>query len=147
MKNNFLRKTSIGFLIFSFWIAVWYLLAFIINNDFLLPTPHSSVAALFVLMKDSEFYKSIAFTFLRVISGVTLGVVFGVLLAYISYKIVIFRKTVSPLLSIIKATPVVTFITLLWITLSGNTLTPKLLPIPVLRANRQKRSCVPTVKL
>lgn len=123
MKNNFLRKASTGLLIFLFWIAVWYLLALIVNNDFLLPTPHSSVIALFELMKESDFYKSIAFTFLRVICGVILGVIFGILLAYASYKIVIFRKTVSPLLSIIKATPVVTFITLLWITLSGNTLT------------------------
>lgn len=123
MESKLLKKLLLGLAIFVFWILVWYLLALIINKDFLLPTPHSTLFALFDLMKESNFYKSILFTFLRVISGVILGVVIGLILALISYKSFIVRKILSPLISIIKATPVVTFITLLWIMLSGNTLT------------------------
>lgn len=123
MKNNILKKVVVGFSVFAFWIIVWYISALIINKEFLLPTPHSSISALFGLMKGANFYKSILFSFLRVICGVILGVVFGAFLAFLSHKITIIRRTLSPLISIIKATPVVTFITLLWITLSGNALT------------------------
>jgi NitT/TauT family transport system permease protein len=89
----------------------------------LLPTPYSTLVALVNLMKEESFYKVILYTLLRVVLGVFLGVIFGIILAFVSYKIAFIRKLFSPLISIIKATPVVTFITLLWISMSGNELT------------------------
>ena len=117
------KRILIGVGIFAFWILIWYLLAFIVGNDVLLPTPHATVIALFELMKGAAFYKAVLYTFLRVVSGVVLGVIFGVLLAFLSYKVDIIRRIFSPIVSIVKATPIVTFITLLWITMSGNALT------------------------
>lgn len=123
MARNAFRKTLIGFSIFIFWIAVWDLLAFWVNNLFLLPTPYSTAIALLSLMKTKTFYKVIVYTFLRVVFGVIFGVIFGAVFAFLSYKVVLIRKLFSPLVSIVKATPVVTFITLLWISMSGNMLT------------------------
>lgn len=123
MARKALKKFLLGFSVFLFWIAIWDLLAFIVGNLFLLPTPHSTLTALIGLMKTSSFYKAILYTFLRVVFGVFLGVIFGAVFAFLSYKLIFIRNIFSPLVSIIKATPVVTFITLLWISMSGNSLT------------------------
>lgn len=123
MAHKQVKKILIGFSVFAFWIGIWYLLALIVGNNFLLPTPHSTVAALFSLMKEAKFYKAVLFSFLRVITGVSLGAVAGILLAFLSHRVALVRRLLSPLVSIVKATPVVAFITLLWITMSGNILT------------------------
>ena len=54
--------------------------------------------------------------------GVLLGVVSGIALAFLSNRFSLIKRTLSPIISVIKATPVVTFITLLWIILNGNAL-------------------------
>ena len=122
MSSKVYKKTLLWLGILVFWIAVWDFVAYLVGNTFLLPTPYSSFCALTVLMGESSFYKVVLYTFLRVLTGVVLGVIFGTLLAFLSYKFAIIRSFVSPLISIIKATPVVTFITLLWISMSGNSL-------------------------
>lgn len=123
MARNLFKKIATGFFVFLFWIGVWYVFALIVDNLFLLPTPYSTFNALLVLMQKEKFYKVILYTLLRVVFGVIMGVIFAVMLAFLSYKLVFVRKVFSPLVSIIKATPVVTFITLLWISMTGNTLT------------------------
>ncbi len=123
MARNSLKKILTGFGIFAFWIGIWYLLALIVDNLFLLPTPRSTLLALLGLMKKSNFYKAVFASILRVITGVALGAVLGIVFAFLSYRILPIRRLFSPLVSIVKATPVVTFITLLWIIMSGNMLT------------------------
>ena len=121
-ENNLYKKILLGFAVILFWIGLWYIFAFIVDNDFLLPSPHASIAALIDLMGSKSFYKVVSYTLMRVVFGVILGVISGTVLAVISYRFAIVRKFFSPLVSIIKATPVVTFITLLWISMSGNSL-------------------------
>lgn len=123
MAHKLLKKAGIGFAVFFFWIGVWYIFALIVDNLFLLPTPYSTLVTLLELMQKKKFYKVILYTLLRVVSGVILGVILAVILSFLSYKLIFVRKLFSPLVSIIKATPVVTFITLLWISMSGNALT------------------------
>ena len=122
------KKVVVSLFIAVFWILLWQLLAIIVNyrldnNYALLPTPFLTVKALFALMAQAKFYKVIAYTLLRVVIGVTLGVIGGVVLAVISHHCELFKRTLTPIISIIKATPVVTFIVLLWISMSSNTLT------------------------
>lgn len=117
------KKIVFPFLVAFFWIGIWYLLAFIIGNDYLMPTPHHTVNALFTLMSELTFYKVVLYTLLRVVVGVLLGIVGGCLFAIASHHSEVFRRIFTPLITIIKATPVVTFIVLLWISMSGNALT------------------------
>ncbi len=123
MARKLFKKAVTALAVFAFWIGVWYIFALIVDNLFLLPTPYSTFTSLLELMQKEKFYKVILYTLLRVVSGVILGVIVAVLLAFLSYKLILVRKLFSPLVSIIKATPVVAFITLLWISMSGNTLT------------------------
>ena len=93
------------------------------NGYALLPTPFLTIKALFSLMGKASFYKVVLYSLIRVVSGVFLGVIGGVLLAIASHYYPLLKKTLTPVISIVKATPVVTFIVLLWISMSGNALT------------------------
>lgn len=121
--KKILERILTFLLILAFWVGVWYLLALIIDNDFLMPTPHGTLKALFGLMSEDSFYKVVLYTLIRVVLGVIFGIVGGCLLAVASHYFPFFRRLLTPLVSIIKATPVVTFIVLLWISMSGNALT------------------------
>ena len=126
-KINF-KKVAIHISIAIFWLLVWQVSAVLVNlrldNGYaLLPTPFLTIKALFSLMGKARFYKVVLYSLIRVVSGVFLGVIGGVLLAIASHYYPLLKKTLTPVISIVKATPVVTFIVLLWISMSGNALT------------------------
>ncbi|MBO5879466.1 MAG: ABC transporter permease subunit [Clostridia bacterium] len=127
MFSKHFKKVIFGALIFVFWISVWQISSVLLTrafgNDYFLPTPYSAFRALIKMMGTFAFYKAVIYSFLRVFFGVILGIFFGSVLAYASHFMALFRKAITPVITIIKATPVVTFITLLWILVSGNFLT------------------------
>ena len=122
MKNKLLKKCLSIPLIALFWIGIWYLAAFFVDSVLLLPTPHETLIALFELLATLEFYKVVLFTLIRVALGLLLGITTGILLAFICHKIDFVRQILEPLISVIRATPVASFIVLLWILVSGNAL-------------------------
>jgi NitT/TauT family transport system permease protein len=128
MANNFFKKTFWFFVVLLFWVGVWWLLSIAVEkinpqNAYLLPSPAKTLDALFVLFKSDYFYRVIFHTFLRVLFGLTAGISVGAVFALISHRVYIFRQLITPLISVIKAMPVATFILLLWLTLRGSTLT------------------------
>ena len=123
MKSNKFNKLFKGILIFAFWVAVWFLFALIINDSTLLPSPYETAKALFDLLRLSSFYSAIFFSFLRVTAGLISGITIGTVLAFLSHKFTLLRSILSPIISIMKAMPVATFILILWITLRGWVLT------------------------
>ena len=94
-----------------------------VDNSYLLPSPFDTAISLFKLMKNAFFYKVVFSSLIRVIAGLLLGIIIGTLFAFISHSFVVFRKLITPIISIIKAMPVATFILLLWLTLRGSSLT------------------------
>ena len=74
MKADRIKKLLYGILVAIFWITVWFILSIIVNNDFLLPSPISTVKELFSLMSEASFYKVVFYTLIRVILGVVIGV-------------------------------------------------------------------------
>ena len=122
MKNNILKKSLITLAVLVFWIGVWYISALIIDSRILLPTPIDTLEALFELLSKGEFYLSLLLTLLRVISGLILGIFLGISLAIATYKVPALYTLIKPFISVIRATPVASFIVLLWVLLSGNVL-------------------------
>lgn len=123
MKNNFAKKFGVSVSVLLFWIGVWYLASFLVDSVLLLPTPHDTLFALLELLCTQEFYNAVLSTLLRVALGLFFGIAAGVILAFLSYKFVFLKNVLSPAISVIRATPVASFIVLLWVLLSGNTLT------------------------
>ena len=118
MKNKL--KTVSKFIIpLLFWLSVWEILSLIVESiigtDHFLPSVYSVFLALASLLQKWVFYKSILLTLLRVILGLVLGITLGIVLGTLSHKFEYVRIIISPFMSVIKATPVATFIIVLWV--------------------------------
>jgi NitT/TauT family transport system permease protein len=122
MKNK-LKKLLYVFLSIVFWLAVWQSAALIVNQPFFLPTISETLSALFKAASSYTFYMVVFLTFLRVITGLLLGVIAGIILAIASHHVKIIRSLVSPIVSVIKATPVATFIIILYVNMKNDALT------------------------
>lgn len=108
MVNKTLKKTAI----LIFWIAVWQLFSMLIARELIIPSPFSTLCALFRLAETKEFYISVLISLLRILSGFVFGVVLGFLGGVFSAKSSLFKEVTAPVLQLIKAVPVASFIIL-----------------------------------
>lgn len=118
MKSKFLRFI----LPFCFWIALWWIGASIVKNSFLFPNVDEALVALATLLSESSFYSVVFLTTLRVLTGFLIGCITGFFLAILCNSFSFIEALISPIIMIIKATPVASFIVLLWVMLSGDAL-------------------------
>lgn len=122
----------------GFWILLWFVISLIVNLKVLFPSPIDTLIRFFELFKEASFYSIVFGSILRVIIGTLIAFVLGVLLAALSSACKPIKKILSPLLVVIKTTPVVSFIIVafLWI---GNVLLPSFISIlmvfPIVYAN------------
>ncbi len=108
--KKYLKGAAVTTAALLFWIFVWLLAAKKIDMPFVLPSPVPVFARLFQLMGTSAFYATLFSSFLRVITGFFAGLVFGFLLGQLSFFISPVKALVSPLMAIVRATPVASFI-------------------------------------
>ena len=109
MIKKFLKTV----LIILFWGLVWQALSMIVGNTLLLPSPFTTLGRLFELMCTLEFYGTILRSLIRIFIGTTAAVILGVLLAAVSARFKLLHDFISPIMTVIKAVPVVSFIVLL----------------------------------
>ena len=121
-----------------FWLLVWELVAWRVNNTLLFPNPRTVLITLLELMKTPLFYKITGRSLLNVLTGVLYALVSGVLLAVLTYKVKWIRTLLFPLMAVIKATPVASFIVLTLIFIGAAkvpTLITFLIVLPVVWTN------------
>lgn len=104
------------------WLFFWQILAVAVGNTFLFPGIAQTSKALLALLGSFDFYKAIFFSVIRVSVGLSLGIVFGAILAIICHHFLVIKSIVSPAITVIKSTPVASFIVVLWVMMSGNVL-------------------------
>lgn len=92
------------------------------GNNFLFPDVPATLKALTYLISTDGFYKAVVFSIVRVTAGLFLGCFVGAILAAFCNRFKPFYLLVSPIISVIKATPVASFIVVLWVMLSGDAL-------------------------
>lgn len=117
MKAFSLPRWSYLLLSILFWVGVWWLLAAIFDKPLLLPTPLAVIKTICQLMQTGTFWLSILRSLCRILLGIVLALVAGVLLALLTVRFRFFHHLFSPLLTLCKATPVasVIFLVLLWV--------------------------------
>lgn len=100
-----------------FWLVVWFLAAQSVGKELLLPQPYTVFKALLGSASEANFWLSIAFTILRVLLSFIAGAIAGALLAIATSFSRICDTLLSPMIRIIRTTPVVSFIILaqLWL--------------------------------
>lgn len=106
----------------SFWLAVWALCSFLIGQELLLPGPWSVITTLWSMMGQSDFWMAVAMSLLRVLGGFICAVLVGVLLAILTTRYSLFHTVFSPILHIVRAAPVASFIILAYVWLSAGLL-------------------------
>ena len=132
--RRLLTALSVGL----FWLLVWVLLARLVNRELLLPSPFQVLRKLLELMRTGSFWASVSLSLLRVLGGILSAVVLGVVLAVLTEKFRVLRALLSPLMLLVRSTPVASFIILALIWL-GRDILPlfiaALMVLPVVWAN------------
>ena len=121
MKNNttlpYIKVLKIIISLFSILI-IWEILALLVNDGYFLPDVLETAMALKDILLGGAFFKVVFTAIYRVILGLLLGIILGTLLAAICHKFDLINTLISPIISIMKATPVACIIVLLWIRLN-----------------------------
>ena len=112
MKNFTLNNRLKKILIILFWLAIWEAAAMIINQPLYLPSLGETFSALYRIIFYMDFWVNVGATFLRVLVGLLISFVFGVLLGIISAKSHFIALLFSPFLSTMKAIPTMSIIIL-----------------------------------
>ncbi len=138
--SNKLKKAAIKTGVVALWLLLWFLLSKIIGSEFLFPTPVAVITRLFELIKTEAFLKSCLFSVLRICTGCILGITAGSLLGFLTFFVKPAKEILTPLLTVIKSTPVASFIILLLVFFRRDEITvivAGLLVTPILWANTQ----------
>ncbi len=107
-----IKKIGKILLVTAFWIGVWAFAAWRIGKPLLFPTPKAVFLRLGELIRTEDFYRITANSLWNVFLGLLIAISLGVVLALITSRISFVRELVLPLMSVIKATPVASFIVL-----------------------------------
>lgn len=99
----------------AFWILVWLAAAKSVGNALLFPSPAAVAKVLWRLVRSPEFYRVTGRSLLNVLCGILAAVAAGILAAGLTFRFRILRDLFLPLMTVIKATPVASFIVLLLI--------------------------------
>ena len=106
--KNLIRKA----IVLLIWVGLWWLAALAVNREVVLPTPVSVVRKLVSLAGTGAFYTAIFFSVLRIFAGLLAGVLLGLLLGILCAAFKPADAFISPALSVVRATPVASFIIL-----------------------------------
>ena len=134
MRNKYLNNAFI----IIFWLIVWQIAAMAVNQAILLPKPVMVGKTLLRFLGESEFWLAITHSLLKIMLGFFLAMILGSGLAFLGAKFSFVHQLIYPILSIIKATPVASFIilALIWINSANlSTFIAFLMVLPMFYAN------------
>jgi len=134
--SNKNRIEKIASVVFA--LSIWQVSAMLIGESLLLVTPVAVVKRLFSLFTEADFFTSIGYSFLRIVSGFLIGLTVGSLMAAVAGKVRFAEIMFRPFISTIKSVPVASFIILCLIWLSMGTLSSFisfLMVLPIIYSN------------
>lgn len=100
-----------------FWIGVWQIASMWVDKDVLVASPMAVIKVFCELVTEKTFWLSILSSLLRIALGFAGAVLVGTMMAVVTCAVPWVYHLFYPLISVIKATPVASFIilALLWI--------------------------------
>ena len=121
MKQTKKRRT--GLLAAAvFWLAVWQAAAMAIGQEVFLVSPIQEAGTLMELLPQADFWQRVGFSAGHILLGFALGVVVSVLLAAAAERWAWVDTLLAPVIQLVKATPVASFIILALVWVSGRSL-------------------------
>lgn len=98
-----------------FWLAVWQFAAWRVDSALFLPGPLAVVGRLGQLALTAPFWQTAALSLCRVVLGMLWGTVLGVVLACLACVSRWLDSILSPAVRVVRATPVASFILLVFL--------------------------------
>jgi len=106
------KKLLVGSLVFFLWLGIWQCCYLIVGRDIILVSPLMAAQSLLEMLQTKEFYHSMLNTVRNVFAGFAAAMLAGTMLALVTYISPPLRVFFMPMISIMKATPVASFIIL-----------------------------------
>ncbi len=99
----------------AFWLLVWALASWAVGLELLLPGPLAVGRRLLALAGRLDFWLSVGATLGRVFLGLLWGALAGAVLAFATHFSTWADRLISPAVRVVRATPVVSFILLVYL--------------------------------
>ena len=136
MKN--IRKIAIKTAVAVLWLVLWQLVCVLVDMELLVVSPLTVLRRLTELGRTASFWQYAFYSLGRIIAGFALGSVVGTLLAIGCSMWGFARAFFAPAITVIKSTPVASFIILALVWLTGQyvpVFIAFLMVLPVVYAN------------
>ena len=104
--QNKLRKILIAII----WMLIWQIMAGLIKEEILLPSPLLVFRKFIYLLGQIDFYKAIFASTSKIIGGFILSIIIGTVFAYFAYKSALFHEFISPLIRIFRSVPLASIV-------------------------------------
>ena len=108
-----LKKIGRALLVAAFWLGVWALAAHRFGKPLLFPSPLSVLKTLGNLLQTKEFYVATATSISNILLGTVSAILCACILVVITSRIGFIRELIHPVMAVVKATPVASFIILM----------------------------------
>lgn len=115
MKQSKLKKIIKWTAVSLLWLAIWQLSAAAVGQELLIPYPKAAFLSLINMCAEFDFWHAVLFSMLKILAGYLLGVVAGVIGAVLSSRFSVFKAVFSPILHLVRAVPVASFIILAFV--------------------------------
>lgn len=106
----------------AFWLAVWQAAAMAIGQEVFLVSPVQALRTLLQLLPQAGFWQRVGFSSGHILLGFALGVVVSVALAVCAARWPAVDVLFAPVMQLVKATPVASFIILALVWVRGSSL-------------------------
>ena len=106
----------------AFWLAVWQCAAMAVGQEVFLVSPVQAGYTLLQLLPQAEFWQRVGFSSGRILLGFGLGVAVSIVLAVAAQAWHTADVLLAPVLQLVKATPVASFIILALVWLNSQSL-------------------------
>ena len=113
MQMKTLKKIGRTLLVATFWLGVWSLAAHLFGKPLLFPSPISVMKTLWKLLQTKEFYLATATSLGNILFGTLSAILVSCALVIVTTKIRFVRELIQPIIAVVKATPVASFIILM----------------------------------
>lgn len=108
MAKRWLKKTGIVL----FWLLLWQLVSIALNQPIILTGPLEVARALFALLPQSEFWLTVVMTLVKITCGFGLALFAGFGLGTLAWKFQWLKELLAPVMSLVRAIPVASFVIL-----------------------------------
>ena len=105
-----------------FWVALWYIIALSVDQELLVPTPARTLETLFKMGDTKKFWVSVGMSMLRILGGFAAGMLIGSVLGLLSCRVPVIKWLMDPLIEVVRAAPVASFIVLALVWIKTNML-------------------------